>query len=188
MTNKQELHNIARESLREIININNDYIAKNVVDSMCDIILPNAPHIMELIILDSKSAISVKPGNILLNWRKLFDNIPDVVLTGAGVEAAPWLWPFAGLAIWNKVWSQIKIDLSEYHAVSMYAMWKNKNNKNCIDLSTARRKTNEILKLNNKNILKKREFYDILQDLTRMKCIEIDKGEVWLREWVIKKY
>ena len=58
------------------------------------------------------SAISVKPGNIVLNWRRLFTSIPNITLTGAGAIAQPLLWPFAALVIWNEIWSHLKIDLS----------------------------------------------------------------------------
>jgi hypothetical protein len=62
-----------------------------------------------------KGGLTIKPGNIRLNWRKLFEKVPELVLTGAGVTQL-WLAPFAALYLWNLVWSLSKIEITPAQA------------------------------------------------------------------------
>jgi len=123
-----------------------------------------------------------------LNWRRLFSAIPNIVLTGVGASAVPWLWPFAALVIWNEVWSQSKIELFPRHGIVISAMWKNRNEKQRIQKREALDNINEELNEYGHSKMTDKEFDKIIADLKRMQCIEIDGEEIWLREWVKSTY
>lgn len=131
---------------------------------------------------------SRKAGNLILNWRNLFQIIPDVVLTGSGVVSSAWLWPFAGLHVWNIVWAGSKIELSKNHAVAIYSMWMNKDGRHTIDEKEAFNKTNDFLLSQGDEKIDRAMFAKIIDDLNRMECIELESGRVWLRESVRKTY
>lgn len=48
---------------------------------------------------------SIKPGNIILNWRKLLIDGAESVLTIMGAASIPWMIPLAGIVVWNSVYS-----------------------------------------------------------------------------------
>lgn len=70
---------------------------------------------------------SVKPGNIILNWKKLLVDSADSLLTGAGAVAFNALIPFAALVIWNKLVKHNKIRVEEPHAIVISALWQIKD-------------------------------------------------------------
>jgi len=135
------------------------------------------------------SAISVKPGNVVLNWRRLFTSIPNITLTGAGVIAQPLLWPFAALVIWNEIWSHLKIELSWKHAAVITALWDNRDDNKMVEKTVGFEASNEILNNHNQSEISLKEFNELLADLVRMGCVkEKDNGKVWLCEWVKKSF
>jgi hypothetical protein len=74
------------------------------------------------------SGASRKPGNIVMNWRKLIDVTPDVTIAAAGATGGPaWLLPFIGLYIWNKLWCGAKVEFSKSEAIVILALWKNRD-------------------------------------------------------------
>ena len=107
--------------------------ARAVIDSFVQITPPEAaPTIVEFISLPSGGrggGRSVKPGNLLLNMRKLFTAIASGVITTASVIGAPWTAPFAALVLWDRVWSGLNIDITEREAVLLWTMWNNRDLK-----------------------------------------------------------
>lgn len=71
-----------------------DSAAKEVLDNFVEITPPEkAPILIEFITLNSlgrRGGRSVKPGNLLLDRRKLFTAIASGVMSTVGVIAAPW--------------------------------------------------------------------------------------------------
>ncbi len=169
--------------------VGREEIAATLVSIFCQITPPEYETSFHLITLDSRGGgISRKPGNIVLNWRRLFTSIPNIVLTGVGAVALPWLWPFAVLAIWNEVWGQSKIELSQRHGIAIAAMWENRSNKQRIGKSEALTHINDKLTEYGYPEMVEKEFCKIIADLEEMQCIETDGDEIWLREWVKRAY
>ena len=131
---------------------------------------------------------SRKPGNIILNWRKLIQFVPDLTITAAGLAGPTWLLPFIDLHIWNKLCAGSKVDLDQKHAVTIYALWRNRNNERKISEEAGFEKTNSILRELKLEELSKSEYTKIINDLLDMDCIEIEEGIIWLREWVRTTY
>ena len=185
---RQKLINSIREQILEL----SEQDSGLIVDKFCRIKEPEfKPPPIQYITLDStkNTGSSIKPGNILLNMRKLLIDSSEIGLTVAGVIATPYLIPLAALIVWNKVWSNIKVDLTEEHAMTIKLMWENRDTeRNWIEERTIFKLYNEYLKSKNRNIILIEDFQKILSDLERMKCVE-KSGEDnwWLREWVRKE-
>ena len=149
------------------------------------------PLVMECILLSSmgsRGGRSRKPGNIKLNFGNLVELVPDIALTAAGAAGSSWLLPFAALSIWNKLWSKANIELSQKHAVTIYALWKNRNHENKISEESGYKKAVSIFEALEIAAPSNREYTNIISDLSDMKCIELEGGIIWLREWVKTTY
>ena len=135
-----------------------------------------------------KGGTSVKPGNILLNWRKLFGALPGMVLTGVGVATNPWLVVLGALVIWKDLYATIRIELEPKHAIVFKAMWDNHNGRNRISEVDAAKFANSALNDADHNTLNSKNFASVVEDLAKIGCIEIKNGEIWLREWIRRNW
>ena len=187
---EEELRQLVFNALPEDVS-EREKIASLAIASFCELTPPEIDTTMHWISLKSNGwggGSSHKPGNIFLNWRRLFKSVPNIVLTGVGAVAVPILWPFVALVIWNEIWSQSKIDISFRHGLTIFAMWKNKDESQRIKKEKAFECVNSQLlgyKYPNMTLV---EFDNIINDLKAMECIEIDGDEIWLREWVKSTY
>lgn len=133
----------------------------------------------------SAGGTTVKPGNIRLNWKKLFEKAPELVLTGAGVTQT-WLIPFAVLYLWNLVWSLSKIEITPIQAMTMYALWNVEPPTRRFEEGDALAYVNAYRSRCGASALSERDFAAVIDELTRLGCVELSDGEVWLREWIKK--
>ena len=68
--------------------------------------------------------VSRKPANLVLNWRKLFDASPDVIVAAAGAAGSGgFIRGFIGLYVWNKVWRGMEELIADSEASIIEALW-----------------------------------------------------------------
>ncbi|MBZ0218058.1 MAG: hypothetical protein K8F25_15990, partial [Fimbriimonadaceae bacterium] len=162
----------------------------DLIEGFCTITPPNIPDVdrtMDWVTIRDRGRRGgqvVRPGNILLNWSKLFRALASMVLTGAGAAANPWFVVLGGLVIWNDLYGMAKIDLDPEHAVAFQAMWQNHDGQQRISEDKAWKLTNGALKELDLNRLNKANFAMIVDELSRIGCVEIKDGEIWLRQWI----
>ncbi|RVU36707.1 hypothetical protein EOI86_16165 [Hwanghaeella grinnelliae] len=152
---------------------------------------PKAEHTVEFIILSSggrRGGVSVKPGNITLNWSKLLGALPGIVLTGAGATANGWFIFLGALVIWKDLYATSKVKLDPPHAIAMLTMWENHDGSRRISEDKARRMTNKALANLNMNELSEGTFAQVVDDLCEIGCITLSEGEIWLREWIRRNW
>ena len=131
--------------------------------------------------------ISFKPGNIRLNWRKLVEKVPELVLTGAGVATAQaWLIFFAALHLWNVIWSLSKIEITPAQAMTLYALWKDGRPSRRFPEAEALEIVNAYRVKTEHAAFTVSQFAYVVNKLVALDCIELEDGEIWLREWVKK--
>jgi hypothetical protein len=166
--------------------------AKQLIDSFVTISPPlNPPLLMELTVMSNLGrggGKSRKPGNIRLNWRRLFELVPDVTLAGAGAATAHWLIPFAALYVWMKLWNAATVNIEEEDAFFLYSLWLHRNDESRISEDEAFSKTESLIKNHGLPLIKRETFDQAINKLRSLECIELDGGVIWLREWVIIKY
>ena len=146
---------------------------------------------MEYITVNSsgrRGGKSRKLGNFVLNWRRLFNDLPDLVLTAAGVAAEPKLVFFEELSIWNKIWCHSTIELTPEHATVLYALWQGRDESNKIKRDDALAKSGIKFNFYGMQELEAMSFDDIINDLIKMRCIEVNDNIIWLRERVRGTY
>jgi hypothetical protein len=141
---------------------------------------------------EAPKAKSRKPGNVLLNWKKLLDIVPDVSLAGLGAATLP-VAPqvavaLAGLYIWNKVWRGAVEEFTDIEAVVILALWEHKNDRDKISESEGFARTNEVRARYALPPLSASQYAAAVNRLTSLECIELEDGIIWLREWVRKRY
>ena len=141
---------------------------------------------------DQPKADSRKPGNVLLNWRKLVDIVPDISLAGLGAATLP-VAPavaavLAGLYVWNKVWRGTVEEFSDIEAVTILALWQNCNADNKISEVDGLAKTNFLRTNYSLPPLTVGQFSAAIKRLSDIACIELEDGVIWLREWIRVKY
>lgn len=188
----KEIEDIAKTVIVEIQH--RDKLVSPILDYFCQITEPKFPEIekrFDYINIGSEGfggGESIKPGNIILNWRRLFESVPNIVLAGAGGISSPWLIPLAALVIWNEVWKQSKITISNRHAVVLWSSWEDRNDQFRIERHAALKATNKRLREYGWDEMSEAEFHAILDDLEKIECIEVSIKDIWLREWVKKSY
>jgi hypothetical protein len=133
---------------------------------------------------DGTGGVSRKPGNMLLNWQRLYETIPSIVVTVAGTEFATWLFPFVALLIWRDVVRQAEIKLNPTHAIAINAMWNGEDGNQRITESKAFMRTNLLLNSYDRPALTISAFNEIVDDLAAMRCLEVTEGVIWLLESV----
>lgn len=141
---------------------------------------------------DSPKARSRKPGNVVLNWRKLLDIVPDVSLAGLGAATLP-VAPqvaiaLAGLYIWNKVWRGAVEEFSDIEAVTILALWKHRSDKNKITEPEGFERVNELRASYALPSLTAGQYASAINRLVQLECVELENGIIWLREWIQVKY
>jgi hypothetical protein len=132
-------------------------------------------------------AKSLKPGNILLDVRKLLATVAKVTLSMAGVIATPWTTPLAFLILWDELWSRASVDIQEREATVMWALWANHDTEWCVQKDHVLNLVNTERAQHGRSALTSQELNDSLGILVKIKCIEEPRNNPskWLiREWV----
>ena len=168
-------------------------IAEAVLDGFVRLTPPDEePPSVELITLRSagrRGGRSRKPGNIFLNWRNLIELIPDVTLAAAtGLAGPQWLVLISALYIWNHLWSKSAVELDQAHAVTILALWRNRNGFNKVSEEEGFVCTNEVLTSMGLPPLQRADYTEIIETLANLQCVEVEDGVIWLREWVKTTY
>jgi hypothetical protein len=109
---------------------------------------------------DGSGGVSRKPSDALLNWHRLYETIPSIVVTVAGTELNP------------------------THVIAIHAMWTAEDGNQRITESKAFAVTNLFLISYDRPELIISTFNEIVDDLAAMRCLEVTEGVIWLLESV----
>lgn len=168
-------------------------MARQIADALCaGFVTHTGPEVTvrpEFITLDSRGGgVSRKPANFLLNWRKLFDAGPDaLVAAGGAVPGSPFFRTLVALYVWNKVWRAMEEPISETEASVIEALWRRQPFAKRVREAVALSVTNDLRARRGADLLDPRSFSQAVDRLVALDCIELESGEIWLREWVRKK-
>jgi hypothetical protein len=137
---------------------------------------------------DLTLGVSRKPGNLILNWRRLAEVAPDVAIAAAALSGPPWLGFAVALYIWNRIWRGAEEPLSETEASVMYALWKNRGAGNRIDEDTGLARVNAVRGGFGLEALTRPAYARAIDTLLRIECIAMRDGVIELRESVRISY
>ena len=194
----QQLKTTIAETLSNVFsNQSNDVslIYNNLVTSRFVSISPplEEPPMMQLLTMDSirnyKDGSSIKPGNILLNIRKLIEAIPEVVSIGAGMVSDNHIVTVCGaLSLWLKLRDIATINISKEQAFVIVALWRNCNSNHKISLDDGFIATNNLFNRYGEPEITSLKYNMIIDSLVKIECIELTEEIIWLREWISKNY
>ena len=194
----QQLKTTIAETLSNIFsNQSNDVslIYNNLVRSRFVSMSPplEEPPMMQLLTMDSlrnyKDGSSIKPGNSLLNIRKLIEAIPEVVSIGAGMVSDNHIVTVCGaLSLWLKLRDIATINISKEQAFVIVALWKNCNSNHKISLDDGFIATNNLFDQYGEPEITSLKYNMIIDSLVKIECIELTEEIIWLREWISKNY
>ena len=194
----QQLKTAIAETLSDVLsNENSDVslIYNDLVRSRFVSMSPplEEPPMMQFLTMDSlrnyKDGSSIKPGNILLNIRKLIEAIPEVVSIGAGMVCDNHIVTVCGaLSLWLKLRDIATINISKEQAFVIVALWRNCNSNHKISLDDGYTATNDLLKQYGELEITSLKYNMIIDSLVKIECIELTEEIIWLREWISKNY
>lgn len=144
---------------------------------------------IELITLHSSGrGVSRKPGNFTLNWRRLFDNVPDIAIASVGgVASGAFVRGLIGLYVWNKVWRSMEEDIDEAEASIIESLWIGGAKDRDVSESDAFQLTNATRERRGLPHLDQRAFTIGVNRLVELQCLKLKDGNLWLREWVSRR-
>lgn len=160
--------------------------AEQIFDSVIEVTAPDLSGLdsASLVLMKpgGREATSVKAGNLTLDFRKLANLGASGVLTVAGL-AHPWLLFAAGVVLWNQIYTQLEVPISEPVAAVLWAMWLRRDPKtNRISSTELLSTVNEGLAAHGRPPITALEFEQSLRTLQDLRCIEPDGDRWWLRE------
>lgn len=151
------------------------------------------PPMMQFLTMDSlrnyKDGSSIKPGNILLNIRKLIEAIPEVVSIGTGMVCDNLIVTICGaLSLWLKLRDIATINISREQAFVIVALWRNCNSNHKISLNDGFIATNDLFNQYGEPEITSLKYNMIIDSLVKIESIELTEEIIWLREWISKEY
>ena len=194
----QQLKTAIAETLSDVLsNENSDVslIYNDLVRSRFISISPplEEPPRMQFLTMDSlrnyKDGSSIKPGNILLNIRKLIEAIPEVISIGVGMVCDNHIVTVCGaLSLWLKLRDIATISISKEQAFVIVALWRNCNPNHKISLDDGFIATNNLFDQYGEPEISSLKYNIIIDSLVKIGCIKLTEEIIWLREWISKNY
>lgn len=170
-------------------------LSEKIFDHFVRISAPEKPEMILHMITMSQGgrggARSTKPGNILLNIQKLIAAVAGGVVTIAGAVSMPWTLPFAGLLVWDSLWSGAQRDIPEIDAAVLWTMWKHCDEDQCVPKGTLLPLVNAELQKFGRQTISQIQLEDSIGNLKNIACVQDSKQDpsaLWLREWVQVNY
>lgn len=134
---------------------------------------------------------SSKLGNIRLNVRTLFEAVSNSVFTVISATQAPWAIPFAAILLWNSIWRNTQITLSEAEAVTLWVMWQIKDSNKNVKSEDLKPAIDNHAQKYERQTLSEADIKHALKNLNEIGCIELAKSASntwWLCEWISPSY
>lgn len=132
-----------------------------------------------------RSGRSVKPGNVLLNLRKVVAAVANGVLTAVGVAAAPWTAVLGALVVWDSVYSCVEAELDDFAASVVWTLWRHADDAHTVSKAGLLELVNSERSAHNSNLLTPQQLRQALRDLERMRCIRTSDSDT--TRWVLRE-
>ena len=195
----QELRTLIGEALQEIGLDDAERLADQVEAHFANVTPPSVDVDIELPPLEMMTVrpggrgggVTTKPGNVVLNWRKLITAIASGALTIAGTAAMPWMLVVGALVTWDRVYSSAQLEINEVQACVAWSLWVSRDAASTVAKSEVFDVVNRERDNFGQQQLSVKEVDYALRDLERMGCIHQSRSDPdswWLREWVRVRY
>jgi len=192
---RQELRGLIAQTFEHVSSDEAARLATEVAKHFADVTPPYwEPPPVQMVRLSEGGrgrATTTKPGNVVLNLRKLVVAIASGTLTIAGAMAVPWTLVVGALVTWDSLYSSLQLEISEIQGCVLWSLWKERDD----GLTVAKAEVFDAVSRERTAFgmqpLTPQEVEYALADLARMRCIKQsvnDRERWWLREWVTIRY
>lgn len=163
------------------------------IDCICITPPEYPPFIMHYLTLNSLSNYdtgnSVKPGNLKLNIKKLINTIPGIIEASVSISYnIPILKICAALSLWKSIKDVFTVEINHKQAVILIALWKNCDSSHHINLEEGCLCVNRLYKSLAEEEINSTIYNLVIDQLIKLKCIDVTNNTIWLREWISTKY
>ena len=133
---------------------------------------------------DGKSLVSVKTGNIFLNWRRLSESLPNIAFAGASAATTAWLVPFAALLIAVEISKQLKLEINPTDSAVFAALWAGRDQSGYSHLEAVDicRRVNEYSGLPDEGYVDKKQILASVQRLEKVGCLTVRGDKAYINE------
>lgn len=137
-----------------------------------------------------EGATSTKVSNVVLNMHKLMTALASGAITIGGALTAPWILVLGGLITWDRLWSCLKVPLSEREASVLWSIWSNGGSVAGVLKRDVLTLVNDERERYQQPPLGEAEITLALGRLEKMGCIRVrrDPPRLWVRESVSITY
>ena len=191
---RQELRAAVAASLDGVAGEDAARLASEVVDHFASVTAPHWEARFELVTLRPGGlggGSTTKPGNVVLNLRKLVVAIANGAITIAGGLAVPWVLIVGALVVWDNLWSCLQLEIGDNQACVLWTLWNGRDEDRTFPKRDVQDAVNRERSRFGMQPLGAGEIDHAIGDLVRMGCIKDavrDPGRWWLREWVSIEY
>lgn len=145
---------------------------------------PLVVHIIRISPGGVDNPMSIRLGNIFLNFRQLIFGFAAAGLALNAAAGNPWVTPLAALVIWNTLLSNLKVTLSDLEGAVIWTMWTNKDENYCISKYKLLNKVNLELTSYKRSSIDHTQLNKSLRRLSELGCIERLRTKWQFRDWV----
>jgi hypothetical protein len=162
--------------------------AERAVDAFVSFTVPTAPEPTTGIVTAGPAGAgggtSRKAGNIVLDWRHLWEVALDAAAAVGAPAVSPWALLFVGLKICTTLLRASEESLGEAEASTMYALWKYRDGHDRILEEDGFARTNAVRGLHGMPALSRTQYVAAVDRLLKLKCVELHEGVISLVEQV----
>ena len=205
----KERYDLLEEKRREIISViirTNISLEKKQIDSEeilqslqnSDVLLLTAPQqempMMEFLTVNSlnnyNKGTSIKPGNIILNIRKLIISLPELItnISDFFSKDSPVYKVYVVLNILKKIKHITTIEITEDQSLAVLALWRNYNQHQRIKLEEGFERRRTLYKSINKPTYTFEQYLKVIDDLEKIGSLHLNDDGILLCELVNIKY
>lgn len=205
----KERYDLLEEKRREIISViilTNISLEKKQIDSEeilqslqnSDVLLLTAPQqempMMEFFTVNSlnnyNKGTSIKPGNIILNIRKLIISLPELItnISDFFSKDSPVYKVYVVLNILKKIKHITTIEITEDQSLAVLALWRNYNQHQRIKLEEGFERCRTLYKSINKPTYTFEQYLKVIDDLEKIGSLHLNDDGILLCELVNIKY
>lgn len=132
---------------------------------------------------------TIKPGNIVLNLRKLIDSIPTITALSVSMAVdIPILRVCSALSLWKEIRDVMTVEITRMQSIVIIALWKFRDHTNHIHLDYGYDRVNYFCETIGEEKLSWDDYNKIVDELLKLQCIDICEEVIWLRESIKKAW
>lgn len=132
---------------------------------------------------------SIKPGNIILNAKNFFSEIPSLIILSSDLQEGGWiLKAMAFIVLWQQLLKLSTRQLHKDEAILLNALWHNKKSNNTIDLEKGFQVVNSLRSGASMQEIDWETYIDQLQNLEKGRHLKQIDSFIYLCEEIQVKY